>query len=274
MAKFVKAIPGAIGLFEALGFVKIMAAEKEKEEKKEYLFLSDSEVKSESWGELCDVAIQLLNETSEFCEKKEDPAPGSGATTNASKVLCKAGCGFFGDEKTENMCSLCYRKKYSLLTKAEKEKEKEKTKTSPSPAKTAAPSRPCTKLCGFWGQEKFDGMCSACFQKAGGKIDKDGKVTREKARKRWRRAVVKLEAVRRFRMRQGAPGHQQKQKNRCWVCSRKLGISGIECRCGFVFCGKHRYPNEHDCSYDHKQAQRRKLASANPEVKPDKLEKL
>jgi hypothetical protein len=48
------------------------------------------------------------------------------------------------------------------------------------------------------------------------------------------------------------PRKGQSDKSKCWHCSRKCGLIGISCRCGYVFCSRHRYPEEHNCSFDHK----------------------
>jgi len=71
-----------------------------------------------------------------------------------------------------------------------------------------------------------------------------------------------------------APGAAQVNKGRCWTCQKKVGLTGFECRCAFVFCGKHRYSDQHNCDFDYKAEQKKLLAAANPVVKGDKVEKL
>lgn len=64
----------------------------------------------------------------------------------------------------------------------------------------------------------------------------------------------------------------KKKKNRCPVCRIKLGMfGGIECKCGKLFCGKHRYSDEHDCTYDYKKEQQDKLTKLNPTIVKDKM---
>jgi len=41
-------------------------------------------------------------------------------------------------------------------------------------------------------------------------------------------------------------------------CKTKLLLSDLACKCGLRFCGKHRYAEEHSCSFDY-----RKSAEAN-----------
>ncbi len=43
-------------------------------------------------------------------------------------------------------------------------------------------------------------------------------------------------------------------------CNKKVGLTGLQCKCGLVFCGLHRYPDEHDCTFDFKGHDRKKLA--------------
>ncbi|XP_047312238.1 zinc finger A20 and AN1 domain-containing stress-associated protein 6-like [Impatiens glandulifera] len=62
--------------------------------------------------------------------------------------------------------------------------------------------------------------------------------------------------------------------NRCFSCRKKVGLTGFGCRCGSTFCGVHRYPERHSCSFDYKSAGRFVIAKENPLVKADKLQKI
>ncbi|CAG7874451.1 zinc finger A20 and AN1 domain-containing stress-associated protein 4 [Brassica rapa] len=62
--------------------------------------------------------------------------------------------------------------------------------------------------------------------------------------------------------------------NRCTVCRKRVGLTGFMCRCGTTFCGTHRYPEVHGCSYDFKSAGREEIAKANPLVIAAKLQKI
>ncbi|KAK3004303.1 hypothetical protein RJ639_018665 [Escallonia herrerae] len=61
-------------------------------------------------------------------------------------------------------------------------------------------------------------------------------------------------------------------KDRCQSCNKKGVVTGFQCRCGAMFCGVHRYPEAHDCSFDFKALGRVTLEKANPVCKIDKLE--
>ncbi|KAJ9139968.1 hypothetical protein P3X46_030659 [Hevea brasiliensis] len=60
-------------------------------------------------------------------------------------------------------------------------------------------------------------------------------------------------------------------KNRCESCNKKVGFTGFACRCRKVFCGFHRFPKEHSCTFDFKNADRELLVKRNPIVKGDKM---
>jgi len=119
-------------------------------------------------------AIDLLN------EKLKDTDVTEKGTKSSSLPLkyCAGGCGFFGDEKTENMCSVCYKKKHGQAPPVE-------TKSGPPVL--------CTKGCGFFGLTKFKGMCSVCYHK-------ESTLKRKDLKRRWRMAVTKIRAVRRFKL--------------------------------------------------------------------------
>jgi predicted nucleic acid binding AN1-type Zn finger protein len=49
------------------------------------------------------------------------------------------------------------------------------------------------------------------------------------------------------------------QTKRCGVCSKKTGLTGFQCRCGALYCGLHRYPEEHSCTFDYAAEDRKIL---------------
>eukprot|EP00184_Porphyridium_aerugineum_P001973 CAMPEP_0184706216 /NCGR_PEP_ID=MMETSP0313-20130426/36646_1 /TAXON_ID=2792 /ORGANISM="Porphyridium aerugineum, Strain SAG 1380-2" /LENGTH=326 /DNA_ID=CAMNT_0027167763 /DNA_START=670 /DNA_END=1650 /DNA_ORIENTATION=+ len=65
-----------------------------------------------------------------------------------------------------------------------------------------------------------------------------------------------------------------KQSSRCFVCSKKLGLTGFKCKCNNAFCPVHRYADQHNCDFDYKKQGKEILAKANPLVVSAKLEKI
>ena len=66
----------------------------------------------------------------------------------------------------------------------------------------------------------------------------------------------------------------QANRNRCFSCSKKVGLLGFECRCGYVYCSSHRHANDHKCTFDYAAMDRERLAKANPTIAADKVQKL
>lgn len=65
----------------------------------------------------------------------------------------------------------------------------------------------------------------------------------------------------------------KRRRARCALCRKKLpATGGIKCRCGKVYCGKHRV--KHDCQYDYKKEQQRRLEKANPLIEFNKITKI
>jgi AN1-type zinc finger protein 5/6 len=50
-----------------------------------------------------------------------------------------------------------------------------------------------------------------------------------------------------------------KKRKRCPVCNKKLGLLPFECKCGKLFCIKHKDPEAHDCTYDFKSESKERL---------------
>lgn len=62
--------------------------------------------------------------------------------------------------------------------------------------------------------------------------------------------------------------------NWCTSCRKKVGLTGFRCRCGDLFCPRHRYSETHDCSFDYKAIGREEISKANPLVRAAKIIKI
>ncbi|KAI7872493.1 hypothetical protein BDF14DRAFT_1697991, partial [Spinellus fusiger] len=61
----------------------------------------------------------------------------------------------------------------------------------------------------------------------------------------------------------------QKNKGRCFRCRLKIPLAKQatnKCRCDYVFCDAHRYPDRHDCEIDFAQLDKNILAKNNPKL--------
>mmetsp|Transcript_39878 Transcript_39878/g.66819 ORF Transcript_39878/g.66819 Transcript_39878/m.66819 type:complete len:295 (+) Transcript_39878:382-1266(+) len=153
--------------------------------------------------------------------------------------------------------------------------------SDPAPAATAMKVR-CP--CGFWGSSDQEGLCSICYRKKcggpGTAVSLEVKRTASPAKKLdWKRklkkASTKLRALHRFFLGVRQESRLiQKNKKRCFQCNKKVGYLGIECRCLFVFCDKHRFPHSHKCKFDYKKLHQCLLKKENKIVKHSKINKI
>jgi hypothetical protein len=46
---------------------------------------------------------------------------------------------------------------------------------------------------------------------------------------------------------------QASLKKKCKSCNKKITLSNeFTCKCKGTFCGKHKYPDMHECTFDHR----------------------
>ena len=122
----------------------------------------------------------------------------------------------------------------------------------------------CKNDCGFYGSLQFNDYCSSCFQE-------QKKVKHLYYRKKWH-VLFHILSSTRFLVR--TMQRKQHETKRCWQCTRKVRTFGIECKCGYVFCGQHRYPTSHDCTWDHRKFHRHYITQQNPKMVKRKVPKL
>ncbi|KAL1198203.1 putative zinc finger A20 and AN1 domain-containing stress-associated protein 8 [Cardamine amara subsp. amara] len=126
----------------------------------------------------------------------------------------------------------------------------------------------CIRECGFFSTPQTKNLCSKCYNdflkdESARYLASLNNKTKTAAEAAEEATAAQAEAV-----------EVKKKKNRCNACKKKVGLLGFNCRCGHVFCGFHRYPEEHSCPSDYKSAAIQDLTIQNPIVKGDKLYRL
>ncbi|XP_075960769.1 AN1-type zinc finger protein 5a isoform X2 [Anarhichas minor] len=232
--------------------------------------------------------------------------------TNQSPVLCATGCGFYGNPRTNGMCSVCYKDHLTRQQSSDRMSPHSPMALLPPPAlplcfstlcndRQLFSSLQCSRL-GSAGSPMSEASAIQRLEASLAKVDAspcsspdmsrtvqgslpvtqqmtEMSISREDKPESLEPVVNQPAAsspspVASSSSEEGKGDNSKPKKNRCFMCRKRVGLTGFDCRCGNLFCGIHRYSDKHNCPYDYKAEAAAKIRKENPVVVAEKIQRI
>ncbi|XP_062924808.1 AN1-type zinc finger protein 5-like isoform X2 [Mobula hypostoma] len=202
--------------------------------------------------------------------------------TNQTQVpmLCTTGCGFYGNPRTNGMCSVCY--------KEHLQRQQNGGRMSPLGASSTSSSSDFTQVQRSESFNSEDASINTTVKSrsvSGSALPVTQQMTEMSISQEKKDAEIEVTEPVVAEASPSVPETMSREeekpvdvprpkKNRCFQCRKKVGLAGFDCRCGNLFCGIHRYSDKHNCPYDYKAEAAMKIRKENPVIVAEKIQRI
>lgn len=215
---------------------------------------------------------KLMNNTTLFLTKAPswkaelDKAP-------SGTVPCAGGCGLYGDSRTDNFCSQCFARQthderdriwQGIFAEGETLEQEGADSSEDSAVTESAPLvvGAAVRIRGLQAAKELNGRLGYIVKYMEESSRFSVKLKGEEGTKAIKAANLKrLDDVTPL---SASKVLVQRDTTRCWCCNKRVGLTGFSCRCGYVFCSRHRHAEDHECDFDHQRQGQLLLTKANP----------